>query len=97
MKLPVEERLPYAILALLVLLLFYGVYLIKMWRQKRRGILTRQIGRRKEKEIHTVEILMGIATVAVIPAQLASILLDWSCLPANARFTPDFALVCWAT
>ena len=87
MKLPVEERLPYAILALLVLLLFYGVYLIKMWRQKRRGILTRQIGRRKEKEIHTVEVLMGIATVAVIPAQLASILLDWSCLPANARFT----------
>ena len=30
---------------------------------------------------------MGIATVGIIPAQLLSITLDWSHLPANARFT----------
>lgn len=41
--------------------------------QKRRGIQTRQIGRRKEKSIHTVEVLMSIATLGAPVAQLLSI------------------------
>ena len=48
-----EERLPYALPALLVLAVFYGIYFAKALAQKRRGIRTRQIGRRKEKSIHT--------------------------------------------
>ena len=48
-----EERLPYALPALLVLAVFYGIYFAKVLAQKRRGIRTRQIGRRKEKSIHT--------------------------------------------
>ena len=87
MNLPLEVSLPYRLLALFVLAVFYGIYLIKQWRQKRRGIQTMQIGRGKETQTHTVETLMGIATVGIIPAQLLSIAFGWSHLPANARFT----------
>ena len=87
MNLPLEVSLPYRLLALFVLAVFYGIYLIKQWRQKRRGIQTMQIGRGKEAQTHTVETLMGIATVGIIPAQLLSIALGWSHLSANARFT----------
>ena len=87
MKIPLEEYIPYRIPALIVLAVFYGIYLFKQWRQKRRGIRTIQIGRRKDTQIHTVETLMGIATVGIIPAQLLSITFGWSHLPSNARFT----------
>ena len=87
MNLPLEEYIPYRLLALFVLAVFYGMYLVKQWRQKRRGIRTMQSGRRKEAQTHTVETLMGIATVGIIPAQLLSIGFGWSYLPANARFT----------
>ena len=87
MNLPLEVSLPYRLLALFVLAVFYGIYLIKQWRQKRRGIRTIQIGRGKDAQTHTVETLMCIATVGIIPAQLLSIAFGWSHLPANARFT----------
>ena len=87
MNLPLEVSLPYRLLALFVLAVFYGIYLIKQWRQKRRGIRTMQIGRGKDAQTHTVETLMGIATVGIIPAQLLSIAFGWSHLSANARFT----------
>ena len=87
MNVPWEESLPYRLLALLVLAVFYGIYLLKQWRQKRRGIQTMQIGRGKEAQTHTVETLMGIVTVGIIPTQLLSITFGWSHLPANARFT----------
>ena len=87
MKIPMEEYIPYRILALIVLAVFYGIYLVKQWRQKRRGIRTMQIGCRKEAQTHTVETLMGIVTVGIIPAQMLSIGFGWSHLPANARFT----------
>ena len=87
MKYPLEEKLPYMWLALAVLAIFYGIYFSKMLVQKRRGIRTHQIGRRKEKTLHTIEMLMGIATLGAPAAQLLSIALGWSCLPANARFT----------
>ena len=87
MRIPLEEYIPYRILALIVLAVFYGTYLVKQWMQKRRGIQTMQIGRRRETRSHTVETLMGIATVGIIPAQLLSITFGWSHLSANARFT----------
>lgn len=68
--------------ALIVLAVFYGIYLVKQWRQKRRGIRTIQIGRRKDTQTHTVETLMGIATAGIIPAQLLSITFGWSHLSA---------------
>ena len=87
MNLPLEEYIPYRLLALFVLAVFYGIYLVKQWRQKRRDIRTMQIGHGKDRQTHTVETLMGIATVGIIPAQLLSIGFGWSHLPANARFT----------
>ena len=57
MNLPLEVSLPYRLLALFVLAVFYGIYLVKQWRQKRRGIQTMQIGRAKETQTHTVETL----------------------------------------
>ena len=87
MKIPLEEYIPYRISALIVMALFYGIYLVKQWRQKRRGIRTIQIGRRKDTQTHTVETLMGVATVGIVPAQLLSVGFEWSHLPAGARFT----------
>ena len=97
MKVPWEDKLPCAALALLVLAVFYGIYFAKMLAQKRRGIQTRQIGRRREKDIHTVEVLMSMATLGAPIAQLLSIAFGWSHLPANAQFT-GIALLCpeWA-
>ena len=87
MKILLEEAIHYRLLALSVLAVFYGTYLVKQWMQKRRGIQTMQFGRGKEVQTHTVETLMGIATVGIIPAQLLSITFGWSHLSANARFT----------
>lgn len=82
-----EARLPYAMLCIAVLALFYGIYFTKVLLQKRRGIQTRQIGRRKEKEIHTVELWMSVATLGVVIAQLLSIAFGCSMLSAGACFT----------
>ena len=86
MNIPSEENLPYRLLALLVLVVFYGIYFVKMLVQKLHGIQTRQIERRKEVGIHIVEILMSIATLGIVPAQILSIAMDWNYLPANVRF-----------
>ena len=82
-----EEKLCYPALALIVLAVFYGIYFGKMLVQKRHGICTHQIGRRKEQELHTVETLMSIATLGAPIAHLLSIAFGWSHLPAGARFT----------
>lgn len=90
MKYAIETQIHYSLLAILALAVFYGIYFTKVLTQKRRGIQTRQIGCRKEKSIHTVEVLMGIATLCIPIAQLLSIAFDWNCLPANARLTGFF-------
>lgn len=82
-----EEKLCYPALALIVLAVFYGIYFGKMWVQKQHGIRTHQIGRRKEKGLHTVETFMSIATLAAPIAQLVSIAFGWNHLPAGVRFT----------
>lgn len=87
MHILLEEKLCYPILALIVLAVFYGIYFGKMLVQKRHGIRTHQIGRRKERQLHTVETLMSIATLGAPIAQLISITFGWNHLPANARFT----------
>ena len=87
MRTPIEEMLNYKILALIVLAIFYVIYFAKMIVQKRHGITTNKIGRRKEKELHTVERLMSIATLGIVIAQLASIVLEWNHMPSSARFT----------
>lgn len=77
----------FQISACAVLLVFYGIYFTKLLAQKKCGIRTHQIGTRKEKGLHTVEVLMSVATLCIVPVQLLSILFHWSLLPDNARFT----------
>lgn len=76
----------FGILALIVLVIFYAVYFIKMLAQKRQGIRTHQIGRRKEKALHRVETLMSIATFGIVPVQLLSIGMNWTMLPNTVRW-----------
>lgn len=73
MKYFLETHLPYSFLTFFALAVFYGIYFTKVLTQKRHGIQTRQIGRRKEKSIHTVEVLMGIVTLITPIAQLFSV------------------------
>ena len=87
MKMQIEAHMPYFALALAVLALFYGTYFAKMLFQRRQGIETRQIGRRKEKSIHTTELWMSVATLGAPAAQLLSMVLGWNYMPAGARFT----------
>ena len=87
MQIQLEEMPCYPLLALIELAVFYSIYFEKMLLQKQHGIRTYQIGRRKEKELRTLETLMSIATLGAPIAQLLSIAFGWSHLPANARFT----------
>ena len=82
-----EEQLPFSAMAWAVLAVFYGIYFSKMLAQRRRGIRTRRIGRRKEPVANAVEVWMSIAALGVVAVQILSIVLDLSILPANARFT----------
>lgn len=86
MKYPIEENLPYAWLAIIVLAVFYAIYFAKMISQKRHGIQTHQIGRVKEKSVHRVEVLMSIATLAAPVIQIMSIIFGRNHMPVNARF-----------
>lgn len=76
----------FQMLAVLVLVMFYAIYFIKLLLQKRQGIRTHQIGTRREKSIHAVETLMSVATLCAPIAQLASIITGWSWLPDSTRF-----------
>ncbi len=77
----------FQILAILVLLVFYGIYFGKLLAQKKQGIRTHQIGMRKKKSVHIVEILMSVATFCIVPVQILSVVLKVSWLPISARFT----------
>lgn len=75
----------YKIFALFILIIFYGIYFGKVYAQRKQGIKTNQIGSRKDKKLHTIEILMKSATFLVVPVQLISILFDANQLPAYIR------------
>ena len=91
MEYPIERLVPYPIAALCVLLLFYGVYVAKLWALKRHGINGRQIGKRKERDIHTVELLMSVATVGIIPARSHSA----GACSRMAHASRGFVSACW--
>lgn len=75
----------FCILALLIMVIFYGVYFAKKITQKRKGIQTTQLGRGKEKSVRRVEIIMSAATLFIVPVELISILLGWNHMPSPVR------------
>lgn len=66
--------------SLLILIVFYSIYFVKMFTQKREGIKTNQIGTRKEKELHINEILLKYSTILIVIVEIVSIFLRWSYL-----------------
>lgn len=72
-------------LALFALFFFYGIYYIKMAAQRKKGITTNQIGRRKEKKLHRVELFMSAATGLIVPVQLLSIICNANFMPRGGR------------
>lgn len=78
MQFALEHLVNYPVATIAVLLIFYGIYFGKMLLQKRKGIRTHQIGSRREKKLHRVELLMSIATVGIVIAQVFSLVTEWS-------------------
>ena len=71
--------------ALVVIALFYAIYFAKQLAQKKRGIQTRQLGKRKEKQIRTVETLLSFTTLVIVPVQLLSVFFGWNASPNALR------------
>ncbi len=82
-----EGDLPYHLLALIVLAIFYAIYFAKILLQKRKGIRTNQIGKNKGKSLKKVEMFMSAATCSVVAVQLMSVACDLNYMPPPARFT----------
>ena len=68
-----------------VMILFYGIYFIKQLAQKQQGITTRQLGRRKEKSVHTTEVILSMATMLIVLVEVFSILFDFNLMPLPVR------------
>lgn len=63
------------IAALLLIVAFYAAYFSKMLLQRRKGVQTDQIGKgNKSKTVIRIELLMKVATYAIVPVELISIL-----------------------
>ena len=75
----------YRILGIVVLLAFYGCYFIKMLLQKRKGIITDQIGKGKAGCEKAIEIAMKIAAYLTPIAEIISIILGASAMPNALR------------
>lgn len=68
------------IFSLIIMILFYSIYFIKMLIQKNKGIKTNQIGLRKEKKLHNIEMTMKALTIIIALVQLFSIIFQWTYL-----------------
>lgn len=69
---------PIQIVALAEMAVFYIAYFTKMFLQRRKGVQTDQIGKGdKSQKVLMTEILMKIATYAIVPVELVSILWDF--------------------
>lgn len=75
----------FQMIALAVLLAFYGCYFGKMFSQKKRGIQTDQIGKGKKGAVKFIEITMKIATIAVPIVEIISIALNASRFSTGIR------------
>ena len=75
----------FQIIAIAVLIAFYGCYFAKLLSQKKKGIRTDQIGKGKVGFVKFVEITMKISAVLVFCAGLVSIIFEMSHSPNSVR------------
>lgn len=71
--------------SIMIFVVFYGCYFVKMLDQKKRGIRTDQIGRGKEGFVKFVEVTMKAAAVLAAAAGMISILIGKSRGPTSFR------------
>ena len=72
--------------AIVILLLFYGCYFIKMILQKKKGIETDQIGKGKTGRTKAIELTMKVATILVLLTEVLSIYRNASLLSGGVRY-----------
>ena len=77
----------FQLIAITVLIAFYGCYFVKMLRQKKRGIQTDQLGKGKAGFVKFVELAVRAAAVLVFAAGLISIFIGTRHGPAAVRVT----------
>lgn len=76
----------YRFVSVTILVLFYGIYLFKMLGQRLNGITTDQLGAgKKTKRQFVIEILLKSMSMAIVLAQLASIVMGKSYLGILAK------------
>ena len=75
----------FRLIAIAVLVAFYGCYFVKMIHQKKKGIQTDQIGKGKVGFVKFVEVTMKIAAVLVFAVEVISIFLGTSYGPLLFR------------
>lgn len=84
----------FQIMAIVILLAFYGCYFTKMLLQRKKGIQTNQMGKGKTGLVKRIEITMKIASFLVPAAEVVSIVLDTSSLPIWIRIAGAFVGSC---
>lgn len=72
-------------LGLIILAAFYGCYFTKMLLQRRKGIMTDQMGKGKTGFVKAIEMLMKVATYLVAAVEIVSILWGTAALPSGVR------------
>lgn len=75
----------FQVMALIILAVFYGCYMIKMLSQRKKGIQTDQMGKEKEGIAKYIEIVMKAATYLVPAAEIMAICLNDVCFPVWVR------------
>lgn len=75
----------YKIIGILLLVIFYGCYFIKMISQHKKGIKTDQIGKGKTGVVKVIEMTLKISTYLVPVTEFISIVLETTMFPAWAR------------
>lgn len=84
----------FQIIAIVILLAFYGCYFTKMILQRKKGIRTNQMGKGKTGVVKRIEITMKIASLLVPAAELVSIVMNTSHLPLWARIAGALIGIC---
>lgn len=77
----------FQILAIMILLVFYGCYFTKMYSQKKKGIRTDHIGRGKGKKglVLMIELALKVVTYLVPVVEVISIINNTSSMPFGVR------------
>lgn len=76
----------FQVLAIMILVAFYGCYFAKMINQRKKGIQTDQIGKGKKGLVKAIELTMKVATILVPIVEVISICMNIHMLPTWTRW-----------